>query len=163
MMVTPFQTAGPFLSLGLRWGIGDAGISDAVSIVVRGRLIDGGGHGIPDGAIECWHPALPAVCRALTAEDGSFMLSTTRPDAVPGPDGTLQAPHLAVRILGRGILTNYVTRMYFPDDARNGTDRILNLVPPARRHTLVARRVSEREYHFDLVVQGPEETVFFDV
>jgi protocatechuate 3,4-dioxygenase alpha subunit len=161
-MLTPFQTAGPFLALGLRAGPEPA-VGTAATIFVRGRLLDGAGSGIPDGAIECWHCGLPAVCRALTAEDGTFELTVSRPAAVPGPDGKLQAPHLAVRVVGRGILTQYVTRMYFADEELNTTDPILNLVPPERRDTLCATRRSDHEYQFDIVVQGANETVFFDV
>jgi protocatechuate 3,4-dioxygenase alpha subunit len=162
-MLTPFQTVGPYLELGFRPGVDAPNTAVGVPIVVRGRLLDGAGDGIPDGAVECWHPGLPTVCRALTAQDGSFAISTTVPEAVPGPDGSTQAPHLAVRILGRGILTQYITRLYFPDDPRNAMDPILKLVPPERRRTLLATRVSEDEYHFDVVVQGAHETVFFDV
>jgi protocatechuate 3,4-dioxygenase alpha subunit len=36
-------------------------------------------------------------------------------------------------------------------------------VPPARRDTLIARRVADGRYVFDIVMQGPRETVFFDV
>jgi protocatechuate 3,4-dioxygenase alpha subunit len=162
-MLTPFQTAGPFLSLGLPPSSVSLDTRAGDALVVRGRLLDGAGAGIPDGVVECWHVSLPAVCRALTADDGSFAITTTRPEAVPGPGGSVQAPHLAVRVLGRGILTEYVTRMYFPDEPRNVADPILNLVPHERRHTLLGTRVSEHEYRFDLVVQGNNETVFFDV
>jgi protocatechuate 3,4-dioxygenase alpha subunit len=66
-------------------------------------------------------------------------------------------------ILGRGILTRLVTRLYFEDEAANGQDPILELVPPERRATLIARRLADGRYHFDIVLQGQDETVFFDV
>ena len=50
-------------------------------------------------------------------------------------------------MLGRGILTQYVTRLYFADDPGLDTDPVLQLVPPDRRHTLLAqptRRVNMR-------------------
>ena len=34
---------------------------------------------------------------------------------------------------------------------------------PARRDTLIAHRSAEGHYVFDIVMQGPHETVFFDV
>ena len=58
--------------------------------------------------------------------------------------------------------------MYFSDeDAANAADPVLNLIEQAvRRETLIARR-SERDgkvvYVFDIHLQGPDETVFFDV
>jgi protocatechuate 3,4-dioxygenase alpha subunit len=40
-------------------------------------------------------------------------------------------------------------------------DPILALVPPDRRDTLIAKGQSGR-YRFDIVLQGKDETVFFD-
>ena len=39
---------------------------------------------------------------------------------------------------------------------------ILGLVPDERRSTLIARRTAPGRYRFDLVLQGADETVFFD-
>jgi protocatechuate 3,4-dioxygenase alpha subunit len=39
----------------------------------------------------------------------------------------------------------------------------MGLVPAARRDSLVAHRTAEGHYAFDIVMQGPNETVFFDV
>lgn len=156
--LTPFQTVGPYLSLGLRAGIEPIDRDRSIAISISGRLIDGGGQGIPDGVVEWWHPLLPCVQRSLTGEDGSFSIGTIRP---PNADGN--APHFAVRILGRGILTQYITRMYFGDDAALDTDAILKLVPEARRRTLIAQPVDANSYRFNVVVQGENETVFFDI
>jgi len=82
---------------------------------------------------------------------------------VPGPSGRPQAPHIVLGILGRGILTRLVTRLYFDDEAANAQDPILEMVPADRRPTLVARRVADGRYRFDIVLQGQDETVFFDV
>jgi protocatechuate 3,4-dioxygenase alpha subunit len=37
------------------------------------------------------------------------------------------------------------------------------MVPRERRDTLIARRIGEGQYRFNLVMQGAGETVFFDV
>ena len=161
--LTPFQTAGPFLSLGLRAGIGSGETEAGSLITIRGRLLDGGGQGIPDGVLEFWHPHLDALHRSLTAADGSFEVGLSRPRGVAGADGRPQAPHIAIHVLGRGILTQYYTRLYFADDPLSGADPILQLVPEVRRHTLIATPLSPGEYRFDIVVQGESETVFFDL
>jgi protocatechuate 3,4-dioxygenase alpha subunit len=98
-----------------------------------------------------------------TDDLGHFAFATVVPGRVPGPDGTLQAPHLAVGVLARGLLTRLVTRMYFEDEPSNADDAVLALVPPERRATLLAKRTSADQYRFDIVLQGPGETVFFDV
>lgn len=54
--VTPSQTVGPFLSLGLPWADGPyvvpAGTPGAVR--VTGRVVDGAGMAVPDAIIETW-------------------------------------------------------------------------------------------------------------
>ena len=150
--VTPFQTVGPYWSIGLRAGVEAPPIEPSgARVVIRGRLVDGAGAGIPDGILEWWHPGLASIQRATTENGGSFMIQTVK------------APHIAVRVLGRGILTQYVTRLYFADDPDAATDAVLQLVPQHRRHTLLAQPTSAGEYAFDVIVQGENETVFFDI
>jgi protocatechuate 3,4-dioxygenase, alpha subunit len=57
-----------------------------------------------------------------------------------------------------------MTRMYFPDDPSNAEDFVLGLVDPARRNTLVAKKVADAPgtLEWDVVLQGPDETAFFD-
>jgi protocatechuate 3,4-dioxygenase alpha subunit len=53
--------------------------------------------------------------------------------------------------------------MYFPGEARNETDPVLQRVPVDRRATLVAAAGSEKSIlDWNVVSQGPAETVFFD-
>ena len=91
-----------------------------------------------------------------------FRFSTIKPGRVPGPGGKLQAPHLVVAIFMRGLLKQLVTRIYFPDEPANAEDPVLKLVPAARRATLVARRSGKDALEWNVVLQGKDETVFFD-
>jgi protocatechuate 3,4-dioxygenase, alpha subunit len=171
--LTPFQTAGPFLHLGLRAGVvaspevakfatsSPAGAQSlqidptplwkSDRIVIAGRLFDGAGVGLPDGALECWQAEVSAFTRVLTAADGSYWLETVR------------TPYISVLVLGRGILTCYWTRIYLEDGAGLDEDPALQLVPAERRGTLIARKTGAGVYQFDVWLQGPHETVFFDV
>ena len=103
--------------------------------------------------------------RIPTDEDGISRFTTIKPGAVPGPDGKLQAPHIAVSVFMRGLLRRVVTRIYFPDDAANAGDFVLGLVEAGRRRTLIARRVPgvDTLLKWDVIMQGPGETVFFDL
>ena len=81
-----------------------------------------------------------------------------------------QAPHICVTVFSRGLLNHVVTRMYFEDEASNAGDPVLECVPADRRATLLARRVAGREsdsalavYRFDIVLQGADETAFFNL
>jgi len=183
--LTPFQTLGPFFDFGLV--IPDGGIvarSAAVGrhITIEGTVRDGAGDALPDAVIEIWQanaagkyrhpddhqnapidPACDGFGRAATDDLGHFAFTTIVPGRVPASDGSLQAPHLVVGVLARGLLTRLVTRMYFEDESSNAEDAVLALVPPERRATLLAKRSGADRYRFDIVLQGPSETVFFDV
>ena len=151
-------------------------------VTIEGTIRDGAGDPLSDALIEIWqangagkyrHPddlqdrpldsAVDGFGRVATDEHGRFTFKTIVPGRVPGPDGTMQAPHLAVGVLARGVLSRLVTRVYFEDEASNADDPILALVPAERRHTLIAKRAAENLYRFDIILQGPGETVFFDV
>jgi protocatechuate 3,4-dioxygenase alpha subunit len=170
--ITPSQTVGPFLHLGLRAGLASPELRTAThDITIEGRLIDGDGRGIPDGVLECWWAAgteddgtpKGEFRRVFTGVDGMYSLTASRPCPVPGPNGESQSPHMAVLILGRGILNRYATRIYFADDPSLERDAILNFVPKDRRSTLMAHAIAPNHYRFDIVLQGEKETVFFDV
>jgi protocatechuate 3,4-dioxygenase, alpha subunit len=188
--LTPSQTVGPFLAIGLSWPGGElavpAGIDTAVTI--GGRMIDGSGAPVPDGMVETWqadpegrfdHPDDPRgpvprrpdrtlFGRSLTGADGSWSITTVRPGPVPGPDGSTQAPHLSVSVFARGLLDRLVTRIYLPEDADrcgpggHGADPVLMAVPAPRRSTLLARP-HRSGYRFDIRLQGTAETVFFEL
>jgi len=65
------------------------------------------------------------------------------------------------------MLLHAFTRIYFDDEAKaNAEDKVLASVPAERRQTLVAQRSEtggQVTYRFDIRMQGPQETVFFDV
>jgi protocatechuate 3,4-dioxygenase, alpha subunit len=169
--LTPWQTLGPFFHGALPFEKGPILAGGGPGVIIEGTMRDGAGAPVADGLVETWQadaagryadPAFDGFGRAATDGEGRFALQTVKPGAVAGPDGRLQAPHLVMGVLARGLLTRLVTRLYFEDEA-NAQDPILALVPPARRPTLIARRAAEGRYRFDIVLQGDGETVFFDV
>src|SRR5690242_7351156 len=159
--LTPSQTVGPYLSIGLLRGLAVAEVvprADPRAIAIRGRLLDGAGAPVPDGMVETWqanaagryrHPAderadVPledgflGFGRCGTDGDGAFAIVTVKPGRVPAADGTLQAPHLAVSVFARGVLKRLATRLYFPDEEQaNAADPLLARLSAAERATLV--------------------------
>ena len=153
-------------------------------IQIEGYVRDADGAPIPDAMVEIWQanaegrypsaidpradladdPAFEGFGRCATDAQGRYVFRTIRPGRVPGPGNSLQAPHIAVGVLARGMLKRLVTRIYFSDSAANGEDPILALVPKGRRDTLIAQRKTGGgiEYRFDIVLNGEGETVFFD-
>jgi protocatechuate 3,4-dioxygenase alpha subunit len=178
------QTVGPYLHIGLTWLNTDRIAGPGVKgerVVIQGRLVDGDGVGVADGLVEIWqanaagkyaHPddrqkqALEKGFRGFgripTAAKGRFRFSTVKPGRVPGAAGKLQAPHLSVTVFMRGLLKQLSTRIYFPGDPANEQDPVLQRVPAARRATLVARRKARGVLEWNIVLQGKDETVFFD-
>jgi len=64
----------------------------------------------------------------------------------------------------RGLLKHLITRMYFPGDAANADDPVLQSVPAERRSTLIATPAAGKggTLEWNVVLQGNNETVFFD-
>jgi protocatechuate 3,4-dioxygenase, alpha subunit len=162
-------------------------------IEIIGRVLDADGNTVPDAVLELWqanshgkyaHPedgqnkpmdsGFSGFGRIATDDQGRFRFTTIRPGQVPAPEisgkaatawAPLQAPHINVSVCTRGLLRRLVTRIYFPDESANATDFALLKVDPARRSTLIAKRLanSPSKFEWDLVLQGPHETVFFDI
>ena len=152
------------------------------TITLEGVVYDADGKPVSDAMIEIWQanaagryasPDDPRTDipldesfigfgRASTSDEGLYRFRTVLPGVVPGPGNSLQAPHIAVGVFGRGLIKRLVTRVYFEGQAANETDPILALAPAERRDTLIARKVGDA-WRFDIVLQGERETVFFDI
>jgi protocatechuate 3,4-dioxygenase, alpha subunit len=154
---TPSQTVGPFFGYSLPFEGGPDAASGAEVIRIEGQLLDGDGEPVPDGMLEVWGGQQFARCR--TDAEGAFHITATK----PGTARDDEAPHMEVTVFARGLLRHLITRLYFPDEAAaNASDRTLNLVDPARRHTLIAHPEGS-VLRFDIRLQGESETVFFSL
>jgi protocatechuate 3,4-dioxygenase alpha subunit len=186
LQATPSNTVGPFFHIGLTaLNIADLAGPDVPGerVTIRGYVLDGDGMPVDDAVIETWQanaqgtyahpedtqetpltPGFKGFGRVPTGDDGAFCLTTIKPGGVPGPAGTMQAPHLVVMVFMRGLLKHLLTRIYFPEEPGNAGDPVLQRVPPERRATLIARPVAGHEglLQWNVILQGPEETVFFD-
>lgn len=153
-------------------------------IRIVGQVFDGTGEAVLDAMIETWqanaagryaHPAdrrrdnldptFTGFGRFGTGTDPQrrFIFDTVKPGAV----GDGQAPHIGLIVTARGVPNHLYTRLYFADEEEaNARDPVLGSVPAARRDTLLATPadgVGGAVYRFDIHLQGPRETVFFDV
>jgi len=184
LVPTPSQTVGPFFKIELTTDehcvqcvAGPQAKGERAWITFR--VLDGDGAPVNDAMLEIWqanangkykHPDDPqpkqldpgwvGFGRLATGEDGSCVLETVRPGHVEQ-----QAPHLTVAVFARGMLKQLYTRVYFAGDAANEEDTVLQLIPPDRRETLMARPDPARPGYwlFDVKLQGDQETVFLDV
>jgi protocatechuate 3,4-dioxygenase alpha subunit len=178
------QTVGPYLHIGLDWlNTREIAGPDVKGerFTVSGRVVDGNGVGVNDALVEVWqanahgkyaHPedkqdkplerGFRGFGRIPTDANGAFSFTTIKPGRVPGPDGAPQAPHLVVAVFMRGMLKQLNTRIYFPEDPANGEDAFLKLVPASRRSTLIAQDKGKGALEWNVILQGANETVFFD-
>ncbi len=187
LLLTAAQTVGPFVSIGFEKAavpdVAPAGVAGE-RVVINVKIFDGDGVPVTDAVIETWqanaygkyaHPDdtqeklieenFKGFGRVLADAQGGFRLTTIKPGKVAGPDalqGREQAPHITVVIFMRGLLKQLMTRIYFPDEAANATDPVLNLIPAARRATLIAAKAADGRLQWNVHLQGPQETVFFD-
>jgi protocatechuate 3,4-dioxygenase alpha subunit len=157
-------------------------------IRIEGLVLDGTGAPVRDALLELWqanaagiypHPEDPRHMeveegfrgwgRVLTDfETGLWRVETVKPGPVPGRSGRMQAPHVNLWIVARGINLGLSTRLYFSDEPdANAADPLLGIVEQAhRRESLVATRDESGEipvYRFDIRLQGEGETVFLDI
>lgn len=183
--VTPSQTVGPYFAIGVPFPGGHLIVPEGSpgAIRITGAVYDGRGELIPDHLIEFWQPDNEGRFADIyghgeqsTLEDfrgfgrygvedgdGTYEMITVKPGQVAGTDGRLQAPHIDVTLFARGMLHRVVTRMYFADEPEaNAADQVLATVPAERRNTLIAQPTDDG-YRFDIRLQGPGETVFFDI
>lgn len=190
LVATPSQTVGPFFHLALdraEWADLTTGDPQGERIVIEGRVTDGDGAPVGDACLELWQanaagryahpddtrtdkpldPHFRGFGRVSTDAGGNFRFTTIQPGAVPGRGNALQAPHIAVALFARGLLKPLYTRIYFAGDPANDADPVLQSIDDqARRRTLIAARrdgSGPSTWHLDIVMQGENETVFFDI
>ena len=184
---TPFQTMGPFFHDALLY----EDRSELVppdhpgAIRIEGAVYDGAGEPVTDAMVEICQAnesgryddpeddpketpqgsgAFSGFGRSGTDAGGEFSFVTVKPGPVPGPDGSVQAPHVMVSVFARGLLKRVVTRIYFPDEEEaNAADPVLSSIEePELRGTLVARDEGEG-LRFDIHLQGQNQTAFFEL
>ncbi len=190
--LAPSQTVGPFfLECLLREDARRNALArpetEGVRIRIEGRVLDGDGAPVPDALVEIWQanargryrhetdsreaiaidPGFIGFGRSGTDETGMFWFETIKPGPVPFDEHTMQAPHVCVMVLARGLLNHLATRLYFSDERANADDPVLQRVPADRRGTLIAQREAvdgqPAIYRFDIILQGAGETAFFNL
>jgi protocatechuate 3,4-dioxygenase alpha subunit len=130
------------------------------AVRIEGVVYDGNGPlAWPDCFLEFWQGEQWA--RARTDPGGGYRVVVRKPEPLPTPDGTVEAPHFNIAVFARGLLKQALTRVYFPDETEaNDADPVLELVPATDRELLVAR-ADGGVLRFDISLQGENETPFF--
>jgi protocatechuate 3,4-dioxygenase, alpha subunit len=183
---TPSQTAGPYVHIGaypsaaglpvrtqtkpnVAFGPGAKG----PRIRIEGLVRDGAGSPVTDAMVELWQADADGKFAAKDAagfgrsitdfSTGEYWFETVK----PGATKPAEAPFVTLLIFARGINIHLRTRMYFEDEtSANAADPALKAVGDPRLQATLMGRKSTRDgqtiYRFDIVLQGENETVFFD-
>ncbi|UZD62875.1 protocatechuate 3,4-dioxygenase subunit alpha [Brevibacterium sp. JSBI002] len=174
---TPGQTVGPFYGYALPFEHDNELVppGSARAVQLTGTVYDGAGDPVPDAILEIWQPDEHGVVpretgslrrngftftgfgRAAVDPEGEFSFSTVN----PGPTEAGKAPFISVVIFARGLLNRLFTRIYLPEDtAVLAADRLLSSLDENERTRLIATRGADGSLHFDIRLQGEEETPF---
>ncbi|OWJ80260.1 protocatechuate 3,4-dioxygenase subunit alpha [Haematobacter genomosp. 1] len=164
--------------------LGESPISDGAKgeqITITGTVRDGAGMILRDALIESWQadaegiypgndprgaadPNVSGWARIIADFDsGEWTLKTIKPGRAPFPDGRLMAPHIALWVVARGINLGLQTRIYFEGEDNDSCPVLQRIEFRERVNTLIARKTGEGAYRFDIILQGENETVFFDM
>ena len=187
---SPSQTAGPYVHIGAMPAYAGLNLRtqeklnvltgpsvEGERIRIEGVIYDGAKALVRDAVIESWqadHRGLHNQSgffgwgrAACDPSSGLWFIETIKPGAFAARNGVMQAPFITLAIFARGINIHLHTRLYFEDEAAaNASDPVLGMVDPAHRPTLIAKKDkcgSETVYRLDIVLQGDNETVFFDM
>ena len=181
---TPFQTAGPFLHIGCMPNTikinnlyeSDLGKipfknkSETELITIEGSVFDGNGNALDDVMLETWQCDETGQFRedmgfARFIPDDltkKFKLKTVKPGSIKDFEGKIYSPHISLSISSRGLNMTLNTRVYFDDDDLK-TDPLLSIIKTKKLNSLIAKKIEENKYLFNIFLQGDKETVFLDI
>ena len=163
LVPTGEMTLGPFFPREFAEGANDlaAGVRQAEVIEITGRITQLDGRPLDNVIVEIWQADSKGRYgsadfhgwgRAASDADGVYRFRTIKPGAAEG-----RAPHINFLLLYSGLMRQLQTAMFF----ELAKDPVLDAVPAAARHRLVAQREGT-VYRFDIRLRGDGETPFFD-
>ena len=158
-------------------------------IVVRGQVLDDGGHPLRKTLVEIlqanssgryFHdndqhsapldPNFTGAGRTLTDESGFYEFVTIRPGAYPwrNHDNAWRPAHIHFSLFGPAFATRLVTQMYFPGDPLFARDPLFQSIPDEKaRERLISKfdfDLTKPEwalgFRFDIVLRGRGATPF---
>jgi protocatechuate 3,4-dioxygenase, alpha subunit len=163
LIPTAEMTLGPFFPREFAQGANDLAQGASAEVIeITGRVTELDGKALDNVILEIWqadaagrfdNPAFSGWGRAATDAQGNYRFRTIRPGAAPG-----RAPHVNFLILYSGLMRQLQTAMFFED----ADDPVLKVIPQSARARLIAQRVNQTSYRFDIRLRGGEETPFFD-
>ena len=183
LIETPSQTAGPFLHIGCTPSItginifkDELGLTPFKNIApyevinIKGKIYDGNNDPIIDAMIETWqcdkngeYFSNQGFSRRVTDfKTGEYHLKTIRPGNQINKDGTISPSYILFWIVARGMNRPLITRMYFDENELKNDVMFQSLNIQDRFKTLIPFTKDEKNFVFDIHLQGKKETIFFE-
>lgn len=187
-LATPRQTEGPFYPIkeqsdkdnDLTRVQGKSQQAQGEVIMVEGRVTDTNGRAIANVLVEIWQantwgryshqrdpnaapldPDFQGWGQTRSDAHGRYQFKTIRPGAYPAGPGWTRPPHIHFKVSSPGYFP-LTTQMYFPDQALNQDDLILQNVPQTQQAMVIAKRQAgddngEPLFRFDIaLLKKPE-------
>ena len=182
-MATPRQTEGPFYpnneqqdkDIDLTQIEGHTHRAQGEVIIVKGRVMDTNGVTISNAFVEIWQantwgryrhqrdpnaapldPDFQGWGQTTTDTQGGYHFKTIKPGAYPAGPGWTRPPHIHFKVSSPGYFA-LTTQMYFPDQALNKEDSILQNMPLAQQPMVIAKQQANNDsdeavFEFDIVL-----------
>ena len=135
MTRTPSQTVGPYYAIGCCRRDDNELVADGA--LLTGTLLDGRGEPVGDGMVELFEPSTGRWARSGTHPEGVFTFRVPR-----------DARYVYAYVFARGLLRHQLTKVHVRE-------------PDPEFPSLVATPEGDG-YRFDIRLQGPDQTVFFE-
>lgn len=129
-------------------------------VVITGHVLDANGAPVENATVDIWqanaagkyrHPHDPNPAPIdenfqgwgiiLTEKDGSFRFKTVLPGAYPVNRSWTRPPHIHFKVTKRGYV-ELITQMYFPNQALNKVDKLLQRKSPDEQALMIAKESS---------------------
>lgn len=182
ILPTPGEAEGPFYPVkdqkdkdaDLTQIYGHADIAQGQQILISGQVIDVSGHAIGNATVELWqadangryhHPLDPNLApldanfqgwaMIKTDANGLFHFKTVMPGAYPASTTWTRPPHIHFKVSKHGYAA-LTTQMYFPNEALNKTDLLLNNKSSAEQSAMIAKKMGQQGnliiYEYNIVL-----------
>lgn len=153
-------------------------------IEIFGKIYDGNHDVIKDALVEIWQVDSNGHYKSRVnnnsksdpnfnnwgrtscdLETGLWKFHTIKPAMIKLADRKILAPHIWLWVAARGINIGLLTCMYFCDEKNiNILDcNFKKISNSANIKSLIADKVEDDKYEFNIYLQGDKETIFFDI
>jgi len=153
-------------------------------IEICGKIYDGNHDVIKDALVEIWQVDTNGCYKSRVnknnksdpnfnnwgrtscdLETGLWQFYTIKPGMVTLNNQKILAPHIWLWVAARGINTGLFTCLYFCDENNlNALDCNLKKISKnSNLQSLIADKIAENKYEFNIYLQGDKETIFFDI